>query len=57
VDEREAPELGHGGHGLMRRVYGHLGRIRHRAEVVEYRIEQQREHIPVERLRLLLRVA
>ena len=29
-------ELGHGGPSLVRRVYGHLGQVRHRAEVVEY---------------------
>jgi integrase len=32
-----ARELGHGGFALVRRVYGHLGQIRHRSEVVEYR--------------------
>ena len=35
-------ELGHGGESLVKRVYGHLGTVRHRAEVVEYRIEQHR---------------
>jgi integrase len=35
-----AKELGHGGDSLVKRVYGHLGRVRHRAEVVEYRVEQ-----------------
>jgi len=25
---------------MVRRVYGHLGQVRHRAEVVEYRVEQ-----------------
>ena len=35
-----ARELGHGGDSLVRRVYGHLGEIRHRSPVVEYRIEQ-----------------
>lgn len=34
-----ARELGHGGTQLIRRVYGHLGRVRHRAEAVEYRVE------------------
>ena len=34
-----ARELGHGGEAMVRRVYGHLGQVRHRAEVVEYRIE------------------
>jgi hypothetical protein len=50
-------ELGHGGDALVRQVYGHLGRIRHRSEVVEYCIEQQRDAIPPERLRMLLRIA
>jgi integrase len=36
-------ELGHGGESLVKRVYGHLGQVRHRAEVVEYRVEQHRE--------------
>ena len=34
-----ARELGHGGESMVRRVYGHLGQVRHRAEQVEYRIE------------------
>lgn len=29
-------ELGHGGEGITRKVYAHLGTIRHRSEVVEY---------------------
>jgi integrase len=33
-------ELGHGGDSLVKRVYGHLGEVRHRAEVVEYRVDQ-----------------
>jgi integrase len=33
-------ELGHGGDALVKRVYGHLGSVRHRAEIVEYRVEQ-----------------
>jgi integrase len=36
-------ELGHGGEALVKRVYGHLGTVRHRSEVVEYRVEQHRE--------------
>jgi integrase len=40
-----ARELGHGGFELVRRVYGHMGQIRHRSEVVEYRIGQ---HLEVE---------
>jgi integrase len=35
-----ARELGHGGDSLVREVYGHLGDVRHRAAVVEYRVEQ-----------------
>jgi len=38
-----ARELGHGGDSLVKRVYGHLGRVRHRSEVVEYRVENHRE--------------
>jgi integrase len=34
-----AKELGHGGESTVQRVYGHLGQVRHRAEVVEYRVE------------------
>lgn len=30
-------ELGHGGTSMVQRVYGHLGEVRHRAEVVEFR--------------------
>lgn len=33
-------ELGHGGDSLVRRVYGHLGDIRQRSEVMEYRVER-----------------
>ncbi len=35
-----ARELGHGGEAMVRKVYGHLGQVRHRAEFVEYRVEQ-----------------
>ena len=35
-----ARELGHGGTKLVDRVYGHLGQVRHRSEVIEYRVEQ-----------------
>jgi hypothetical protein len=35
-----AKEMGHGGEAMVRRVYGHLGQVRHRAPVVEYRVEQ-----------------
>ncbi len=33
-------ELGHGGDSMVKRVYGHLGTVRHRAGVMEYRVEQ-----------------
>ncbi len=35
-------ETGHGGETMVRKVYGHLGQVRHRADVVEYRVEQHR---------------
>jgi len=35
-----AREMGHGGESMVRRVYGHLGQVRDRADVVEYRVEQ-----------------
>jgi integrase len=35
-----AKEIGHGGRALVDRVYGHLGEIRHRSDVVEYRVSQ-----------------
>jgi integrase len=36
-------EMGHSSRDLVEQVYGHLGRNpRHRAEVVEYRVEQHR---------------
>jgi len=38
-------ELGHRGEALVRRAYGHLGTVRHRSEVVEYRIEQHEERL------------
>ena len=38
-----ARELGHGSEEMVRRVYAHLGTVRHRSEVVEYRIEQHLE--------------
>ncbi len=38
-------ELGHGGDSLVKRVYGHIGEIRHRSEVVEYRVENHRDRL------------
>ncbi len=45
-------ELGHGGDAMVRKVYGHLGQVRHRAEAVEYRVEQHAAKLG-ERLRAL----
>lgn len=45
-------ELGHGGVSLVNRVYAHLGDVRHRAEVVEYRVKQHKSKLG-DRLRLL----
>jgi hypothetical protein len=38
-------ELGHGSEDLVRRVYSHLGTVRHRSEVVEFRVEQHFERL------------
>ncbi len=40
-----AKELGHGGEAMLRRIYGHLGQVRHRADVVEYRVEQHADRL------------
>lgn len=40
-----ARELGHGGDSLVKRVYGHLGTIRHRSEQVEYRVGQHEKRL------------
>ncbi len=40
-----ARELGHCGESLVRRIYGRLGDVRHRSEVVEYRVEQHEERL------------
>ncbi|MBI4538932.1 MAG: tyrosine-type recombinase/integrase [Gemmatimonadetes bacterium] len=37
--------MGHGGQNLVDRVYGHLGDVRHRSEVVEFRVEQHMEKL------------
>ena len=37
-----ARELGHGGEAMVRKVYGHLGEVRHRSKVVEFRATQYR---------------
>ena len=36
-------ELGHGSEALVKRIYGYLGTVRHRANVVEYRVGQHRK--------------
>jgi integrase len=38
-------ELGHGSEDMVRRVYSHLGTVRHRSEVVEFRVEQHFERL------------
>jgi integrase len=38
-------ELGHGGDSLVKRVYGHLGDVRHRSDVVEFRVEQHADRL------------
>ncbi|HUQ14494.1 MAG TPA: hypothetical protein VM094_00425 [Gemmatimonadales bacterium] len=38
-----AREMGHGSEEMIRRVYAHLGTVRHRSEVVEFRLEQHPE--------------
>jgi hypothetical protein len=45
-------EMGHASQGMLERVYAHLGTIRHRSEVVEYRLEQHQERLG-ERLKKL----
>ena len=37
--------LGHGGFAMVRRIYGHLGTIRHRSDTVEFRVEQHRDRL------------
>ncbi len=36
-------ELGHTSQAMVQKVYSHLGTIRHRSEVVEYRVEQHKK--------------
>ncbi len=47
-----ARELGHGGYAMIRRVYAHLGTVRHRSEAVEYLVKQHAERLR-ERLKAL----
>ena len=45
--------MGHGGQSLVNRVYGHLGEVRHRSEVVEYQVQQHREKLGARLARVL----
>jgi hypothetical protein len=45
-------ELGHGSEEMVRRVYSHLGTVRHRSEVVEFRVEQHYERLGDQLIRL-----
>jgi integrase len=45
-------ELGHGSGVMVEEVYSHLGAVRHRTEVVEYRVEQHQSTL-AERLAVL----
>ncbi len=40
-----AQELGHHSEAMICAVYGHLGQVRHRSAVVEYRVEQHQEQL------------
>ncbi len=40
-----ARELGHSGTAMVERVYAHLGQVRHRSEVLEYRVDGFREEL------------
>lgn len=40
-----ARELGHTGVHMVERIYGHLGDVRHRSEVVEFRIEHHADRV------------
>jgi len=46
-------ELEHVGRDMLEEVYGRLGQVRHRAEVVEYRVEQNAERL-ADRLAVLV---
>ena len=45
-------EMGHGGTGLVDRIYGHVSDVRQRGEVVEFRVENHRK-VLAERLAAL----
>jgi integrase len=52
-----ARELGHGGDSLIKRVYGHLGTVRHRSEHAEFRIEQHQDRDEIQDRLRCLRIA
>jgi len=43
-----ARELGHGGFEMIRRVYGHLGQLRHRSEIVEFQADTLLNELPAD---------
>src|SRR2546428_12424860 len=45
-------ELGHGSEEMVRRVYSHLGTVRHRSEGVEYRGDQHYDRLGDQLIRL-----
>jgi integrase len=45
-------EVGHKSTAMVERIYGHLGTIRHRSEVLEYRVEQHEKTL-ADRLKVL----
>ncbi len=50
-----AREVGHSSTAMIEKVYGHLGQVQHRSEVVEYRIGQHKKAIRDRKLRHTLR--
>lgn len=38
-------EMGHGSMAMVDRIYSHLGTVRHRSDVVEYRVEQHLDRV------------
>jgi hypothetical protein len=49
-------ELGHGSETLVKRIYGHLGTLRHRSKVVEYRVALRKKVLKDQLSALHLRV-
>ena len=43
MGERCGEWIENGGTSMVQRVYSHLGKVRHRSDVVEYRVENHRE--------------